>query len=281
MKVSSSVKLKPLSYLKDGSYIAEVSGKIEDPSRSSGQYKRYRKEKMLVRVIEYKIRGFPPTRLITNLLDPAISAKELVLQYHQRWEMEVGYFEIKTVQCATLRGQTPTIFRSKTPLLVKQELYAVLIMYNTLRYVMSQAAQTQGLDPRRISFLETLQWVMDVSPVLFGKSSKQKQEIKVYLQSLIAQSLVDRPRRERINPRVIKQRSSSFPLKKGSQKGESFKLDQELQIIQQEGPVPLHSGEPLPETKIIPIKSKPMEQPKKQKLQFFKRVVDFIRKKAA
>jgi hypothetical protein len=48
----------------------------------------------------------------------------LVKHYHQRWEIEIAFDEIKTHQCARLRGQMPTIFRSQRPDLVKQELYS-------------------------------------------------------------------------------------------------------------------------------------------------------------
>lgn len=67
-----------------------------------------------VRVIEYQIPGFRPCRLVTSILAPDISAKKLVIHYHQRWEVEISFREIKTHQCATLKGQMPTVFRSKT-----------------------------------------------------------------------------------------------------------------------------------------------------------------------
>ena len=120
--------MKPKRYsgngLSDGSYLATVGKKGVDTT---------------VRIIQYQIPGFRPARLLTTILDPAISARELVIHYHRRWDIEIAYDEIKTHQCATLRGRAPTIFRSKKPELVEQELYAVLIVYNLVRNLIHQA----------------------------------------------------------------------------------------------------------------------------------------------
>ena len=59
--------------------------------------------------------------------------KELVLHYPKRGDIEIAFDEIKTHQCATLRGQAPTLLRSKTSRLVEQELYATVIVYNLVR----------------------------------------------------------------------------------------------------------------------------------------------------
>jgi IS4 transposase len=74
---------------------------------SQGQRKRYTILEVVVRIVEYQIPGFRPARLLTTLLDPQISAKELLLHYHKRWDIEIAFDEIKTHQCATLWGQGP------------------------------------------------------------------------------------------------------------------------------------------------------------------------------
>lgn len=124
IKVSSSVKLPiisdsrlpngQMSRYSDGSYLSEIKGKILDVENSTEQHKKWHKETLIVRVIEYQIPGWRPCRLVTSILDSDIYAKELVIHYHQRWEVEISFREIKTHQCATLKGQMPTIFRSKT-----------------------------------------------------------------------------------------------------------------------------------------------------------------------
>jgi hypothetical protein len=61
---------------------------------------------MIVRIIEYQIPGFRPAWLLTTILDPQISAKELVLHYPKCWDIEIAFDEIKTHQCATLPANT-------------------------------------------------------------------------------------------------------------------------------------------------------------------------------
>jgi hypothetical protein len=75
----------------------------------------------------------------------------------QSFTRQLAFDEIKTHQCATLRGQAPTVFRSKTAELVEQELYAMLIVYNLIRDLIHQAVAPQHKDPRLISFLESQQ----------------------------------------------------------------------------------------------------------------------------
>ncbi|KST64181.1 hypothetical protein BC008_16200 [Mastigocoleus testarum BC008] len=132
IKVGKNLKLSAISNgrLADGSYLAEIKGKIPDIKNSTVQRKKWKKETLIVRVIEYQIPGFRPCRLITSILDPKISALELIMHYHRRWDVEISFDEIKTHQCATLKGQMPTIFRSKKSELVEQELYGMLIAYN-------------------------------------------------------------------------------------------------------------------------------------------------------
>jgi len=112
IKVSQNLNLSvmPNGRLPDGSYLAEIKGKIQDTKNSTEKQNKWRKETIVVRVIEYQIPGFRPCRLITSILDPKISAKELVIHYHKRWDVEISFDEIKTHQCVTLRGQMPTIF---------------------------------------------------------------------------------------------------------------------------------------------------------------------------
>ena len=114
IKVSQNLNLSvmPNGRLPDGSYLAEIKGKISDVKNSTDKQRKWKKETFIVRVIEYQIPGFRPCRLITSILEPKISAKELVIHYHKRWDIEISFDEIKNHQCATLRGQMPTIFRS-------------------------------------------------------------------------------------------------------------------------------------------------------------------------
>ena len=105
-------------------------------------------------------------RLITSLLDPAISAKEIAIHYHKRWDIEIAFDELKAHQCATLKGQLPTIFRSKRDELVEQELYAMLTVYNLIRSLIKEATDEVGGDPLIISFSGTLDVIIECAQLM-------------------------------------------------------------------------------------------------------------------
>jgi len=241
IKVSSSVKLPIVSDSRlpngqifrypDGSYLSEIKGKILDIQNSTEQPKKWHKETLIVRVIEYQIPGFRPCRLVTSILDSDISAKKLVIHYHQRWEVEISFREIKTHQCATLKGQMPTVFRSKTSDLVEQELYALLIGYNLLRDLMYQSANEYNKNPLLISFLESLQFFIDIVQFISHLSFRFRELQHQYLLRLISESEIDRPRRKRINPRVVKIKMSKFKRKNSLHKSVIRDLEKDLEIL--------------------------------------------------
>ena len=114
-------------------------------------------ERIPVRVIEYTLKGVPGSeatyRIITTIGDPkAAPAPELAALYHQRWETESLFDEFKT----HMRGGNRVLLRSKTPDLVRQEVYGLLLAHYVVRVVMSDAAQAMGEDPDRISFIHTV-----------------------------------------------------------------------------------------------------------------------------
>jgi len=108
---------------------------------------------MLVRVVEYMVEN-RTTRgelfcLITNLLDyETAPAMELAELYHERWEIELSFDEIETHQLASDR-----VLRSRTPELVKQEIWGLLLTHYAIRHTMKDAADTVGTDPDRLSFI--------------------------------------------------------------------------------------------------------------------------------
>jgi hypothetical protein len=236
MKISKSIKLCaiPGSHMPDGSYLASIKRKIEDGSRSANGKKKWKEVEIIVRVIEFQIRGFRPVRLITTIVDPTITAKEIIQHYHKRWDIEIAYDEIKTHQCATLRGQMPTIIRSKRSDLVEQELYAIVITYNMIRSLIYEAASKHDKDPCLISFLDTLQLIIDAAPFMSNTQGDEQNNMFDYLLELIADSLIDRPRRPRVNPRVVKVKMSKFKRKRKTDKSEYRDFDTDVQIIFQE-----------------------------------------------
>ena len=129
--------------LSDGSYLSTIFDS-KGTRRSAGQ---------VVRVIDYVLlQAATPTedsyRLVTNILAPdEAPALELAALYHERWEIEGVFDEFKT----HLRANS-TVLRSKTPELVLQELWGLLLAHFAIRQLMAQAAWPRGLDPDRLSF---------------------------------------------------------------------------------------------------------------------------------
>ncbi len=97
----------------------------------------------------------PVYRLITTVLDHTRApAEELAALYHQRWEIETALDELKT----HLRG-AQIVLRSKTPELVKQEFYGLLMAHFAVRGLMHEAALEAEEDPDRLSFLHSVRVV--------------------------------------------------------------------------------------------------------------------------
>lgn len=146
-RVKDSLKLEPIEDLGDGSWLAEVFHSTKD---------RKRQHPTTVRVVEYTIDdGRPPAgpfRLVTTILDPEVaSAIDLAGAYHQRWEIETAFDELKTHQ----RGPR-AVLRSKSPDLVLQEIWGHLCCHYAIRALMFDAAAHAGHDPDRVSFVAAL-----------------------------------------------------------------------------------------------------------------------------
>ena len=109
-----------------------------------------------VRVVDYEIPdrgdGDEIFTLVTNITDPGdVTAAEMAAAYHERWEAELVFDELKTHQ----RG-SGVILRSRKPELVRQEIWGLLLTHYGIRHLMREAADQAELDPDRISFIRTL-----------------------------------------------------------------------------------------------------------------------------
>jgi hypothetical protein len=118
-----------------------------------------------VRVIDYELEGVegaaPIYRLVTSVLDhKKAPAQELAALYHERWEIETALDELKT----HLRG-AQIVLRSKTPDLVRQEFYGLLLAHFAIRGLMHEAALQAQEDPDRLSFLHAVRVVRRKIPV--------------------------------------------------------------------------------------------------------------------
>jgi Transposase DDE domain. len=142
-RVSSSFTLARTTILGDGTYLSELRG-------------RRKAERVTVRVIEYSVIDDDGVSevfaLITTLLDPVTApALELARCYADRWDIEV-LFRLVKVDLRTPGG----VLRSGTPVLVRQELWALLCLYQALRTLIVRTAVIASVDPTRIRFLPAL-----------------------------------------------------------------------------------------------------------------------------
>jgi hypothetical protein len=162
-RVKADLRLPVLELLPDGSYLSLVARPtLHDKARNkliaaarAGEYLDPA-QAMRVRVVEYEI----PDRdgdgeliaLITTITDPALaSAQELAEAYCQRWEEETGNDQLKTC----LRGPGK-VLRSKSPDMVRQEIYGYLLTHYAISALICQAATEADIDPDRVKFLRTV-----------------------------------------------------------------------------------------------------------------------------
>lgn len=205
--VASHVVLDKLAALGDGSYLARIY-----PNRHDRLHQR---NGVIVRVIEYtfddpaRIGHGEVHRLVTTLLDAEqYPARELVVLYHQRWEIEIANDEITTHQLAR-----PVELRSKTPCGVVQEMYGILLAHNAIRALMHESALRVEVDPRTLSFTHALRVVRETIPLLRAARTQQLPRLYDALIQHIATGHLP-PRDNRINPRVVKVKMSNFPKKR-------------------------------------------------------------------
>ena len=150
-RVRKNILLPGEKRLPDGSYLGRIYPSPQD--------QRHKRNGIAVRVIEYRLEGVegaePLYRLATTLLDHELAtAPELAAIYHDRWEIETAFDELKT----HLRG-AHIVLRSKTPDLVRQEFYGLLMAHFAVRGLMHEAALKAGEDPDRLSFLHAVRVV--------------------------------------------------------------------------------------------------------------------------
>jgi hypothetical protein len=110
---------------------------------------------MVARAIRYQVEGYRPETLLTSMLDPEqYPATEIAALYHERWELELGYDEVKTHMLERQES-----LRSKKPEGVRQEIWGVLLAYNLVRKEMLDVAKAAGVPAVRVSFRHSLQFI--------------------------------------------------------------------------------------------------------------------------
>lgn len=204
-RLKKNLVFKPIRRLSDQSYLAKL---YPTPRH------RERDEKgILVRIIDYTFDdpGRPgsgqPHRLLTTLLDEKRHpAKRLIVLYHERWEEELAIDELKTHQ------RERPVLRSETPLGVVQEIYGLLLGHFVIRKLMCEAADVAGCAPRELSFVNTLKILRCRLPEV----PRTRRGLQRWYDDLLAEVAEERlePRRDRVNPRVIKRKMSNWAKKR-------------------------------------------------------------------
>jgi hypothetical protein len=162
------------------------------------------------RAIRYQRKGYRPQLLLTSLVDPKrYPAGELRALYHERWEVELGFGEIKTDMLERLET-----IRSKSPSAVAQELWGLLIAYNLVRLEMERIAAELNVAPTRISFVAALryfveQWLWASQTATPGAIPQRLSTMRDRLRLFLLP-----PRRpERTFPRAVKIKMSGYDRK--------------------------------------------------------------------
>jgi hypothetical protein len=163
-RIRADIALPLITELADGSYLA-VTGLRGDRDRyvkdvRAGKIPRIGPSISVARVIVFTIEvvdehgeiRVETYRLLTTLLDhERFPAKALAKLYAKRWLSETAYFDLKV----TLRG-ADLLLRSRTPDMVRQEIWAFLVTYQAIRILTTKAARRARIAPERISFSQTL-----------------------------------------------------------------------------------------------------------------------------
>src|SRR5260370_21388487 len=204
-RAKTNLVFRPVRRFPDRSYLAKLY--------PSPRHRAQDHDGIVVRIIEYTFRD--PSRpgsgerhrLVTTLCDwRSDPAKTLILLYHQRWEEELAIDELKTHQ------QQRPVLRSQTPAGVVQEIDSLLLGHHVVRKLMFEAATRQGITPRQLSFTNTLKILRCRLPEC-PRSRQGRKRWYEHLLAEVGEEILDQ-RRNRINPRVIKQKMSNWRKKR-------------------------------------------------------------------
>ncbi len=154
-RAKSDVGLPVLEVLPDGTWLSRIA----DPAASRRMRRKGADPKdipgITVRVIEYSVTSEDGSEtsetftLVTDVLDPELlTCEQAAAACASRWQLETCFDELET----SIRGGAAVVLRSKSPPMIRQEIYAMLCCYQAIRTLISHAAGDAGIDPARISF---------------------------------------------------------------------------------------------------------------------------------
>jgi hypothetical protein len=150
VRAKKNLRWKTLKVFGNGDELVELTisaqARKKDPSLP---------KTMVARAIRYQVRGFRPQMLLTSMIDPdQYPSIEMAALYHERWELELGYDEVKTHMLERQES-----LRSKKSEGVRQEIWGIMLAYNLVRKEMLGVAEAAGVPPVRVSFRHSLQFI--------------------------------------------------------------------------------------------------------------------------
>lgn len=206
MRAKSNLKWREVKQLGPGDCLVEIS-----PTRQVRKANPEMPASFQARVISYQVKGYRPQKLITSMLDPEkYPAKEFAELYHERWELEVGYDEVKTHLL-----EREEALRSRKPSGVLQEVAGIALAYNLVRLEMARLAAELGLPASRISFRHALMMIRNFSLAAWAASpGVLPRRIGAFSEELRLLVLPER-RPERRYPRQVKIKMSGHLRNRG------------------------------------------------------------------
>ncbi len=204
-RLKSTTKYRVLKRLGAGDELVQFDVSREARAKNPELPKTYE-----ARAIRFRRKGYRPTTLLTSLIDPRrYPAAELRVLYHERWELELGFGEIKTNMLERLET-----IRSKSPKSVEQEMWGLLTAYNLVRLEMERIAGDLDVPPTRISFVAALryfveQWLWASSTATPGAIPQRLSTMRDRLRLF----LLPQRRSDRTFPRAVKIKMSNYSRK--------------------------------------------------------------------
>jgi hypothetical protein len=206
IRLKSDMRFEEVKTLPDGSILALIhppeSLKKKDPEIPGP---------IEVRIISYQHEDGEASRVASTLTDHAkYPSAELIELYHERWELELCFDEVKTHMLERKES-----LRSKKPDGVYQELWSQLLVYNLVRREMLLVAQASELPPARISFRASLLWIRDFWTTAWMISPGNVPKSLAALRDTLADLILPERRSDRRYPRQVKIKMSNFKRNRG------------------------------------------------------------------
>jgi hypothetical protein len=207
VRMRDNMKYERLELLPDGTELAllrpSTNVLAEEPDVAPS---------LTVRIVHYQHPDGKASRLCVTLLDPALyPAKELVELYHERWELEIAYDEMKTHMLHRKESM-----RSQKPDGVEQEVWGLLLAYNLVRREMLLVAAKCKVPPKQISFWNSLLRIRDFWT--FAGMTRSPGNIPARLADMeadLATLVLPLRRKDRRYPRHVKVKMSNYARNRG------------------------------------------------------------------